>query len=377
MKRITIDDDAMNTAGPSHLDLRDLTVGPRTSPILDGYSASLAHGTLSALVAPDPLASRAVVDLVAGFSRPKHGRILLDGKDLALRAPGERGIMTIRPGLALFPHLTVLANIAFPLEQRGHDRTEVKNRINRLIEECGLSADILKRLPDQISPEQQMRVALARALGGEPEVLLLERPLQSLAPAARRAFLPELKRLHRQFGLTTLLVTDDLSEAMAVADMISILIGGRETQRGKPEDLFGRPANAAIARLAGPCNLIPIDIDIQDSKVLLRSDILQSGPGEITRDRCHPTLTTGQAQMLVRPEAVRLFLGIRRFDMLTEGLIADVMPRGGGAQIRVIVDGLAGGILADIPLPAPFPLEIGRRITLGWNRADAFLLPGD
>jgi hypothetical protein len=81
--------------------------------------------------------------------------------------------------------------------------------------------------------------------------------------------------------------------------------------------------------------------------------------------------------MLVRPEVVRLFLGIRRFDMLTEGLIADVMPRGGGAQIRVIVDGLTGGILADIPLPAPFPLEIGRRITLGWNRADAFLLPGD
>lgn len=367
----------MSIAGPSHLDLRDLTVGPRARLVLDGFSASLDRGSLSALVAPDPLASRAIVDIVAGFVRPQHGRILLDGKDLALRAPGERGIMTIRAGLALFPHLTVLANIAFPLEQRGHDRTEVKNRIDRLVEECGLTADMLKVLPPQLSSEQQVRVAFARALGGEPEVLLLERPLHSLAPAARRAFLPELKRLHRQFGVTTLLMTDDLAEAMAVADSIGVLMGGRETQRGKSEDLFGRPANAAIARLAGPCNLIPVDIDIQDSKVMVRSPILQAGIGEIQRDHCHPTLVTGAAQMLVRPEVVRLFLGIRRFDMLTEGLIADVMPRGGGAQIRVTVEGLASGIVADIPLPAPFPLEIGRRITLGWNRADAFLLPGD
>lgn len=364
-------------SGPAHLDLRDLTVGGRPGSVLDGFSASLEAGTLSALVSPDNRSTTAVIDLIAGFLRPQHGRILLDGKDLGLRAPGERGMMTVRPGFALFPHLTVLANIAFPLQQRGHDRAEIKNRIDRLTEECGLSAEILPQLPGNLSPEQQLRVALARAIGGEPEVLLLERPLQSLSPAARRAFLPELKRIHRRFGLTTLLATDDLAEAMALADNISILIGGREIQRAKPEELFGRPATAAVARLAGPCNLIPVDVDVADSKVALRSAILQSGTLEIGRERCHASLAGGNAQMLVRPEAVRPFLGIRRFDMLADGQIADVMPRGGGAQIRVAIEGFSPGIIADIPLPAPFPLEIGRRITLGWNRADAFLLPAD
>ena len=364
-------------SGPTHLDLRDLTVGGRTGPVLDGFSASLERGTLSALVSPDSRAPTAVIDLIAGFLRPQHGRILLDGKDLGLRAPGERGVMTVRSGLALFPHLTALANIAFPLEQRGHDRAEIKNRIDRLTEECRLEPDILPRFPGDLSPEQQLRIALARAIGGEPEVLLLERPLQSLSPAARRAFLPELKRIHRRFGLTTLLATDDLAEAMALADNTAILIGGREIQRGKPEELFGRPATAAVARLAGPCNLIPVETEISDGKVALRCAILQSGSLDIGRERCHVSLAGGNAQMLVRPEAVRPFLGIRRFDMLADGQIADVMPRGGGAQIRVAIDGFAPGIIADIPLPAPFPLELGRRITLGWNRADAFLLPGD
>jgi ABC-type Fe3+/spermidine/putrescine transport system ATPase subunit len=285
--------------------------------------------------------------------------------------------MTVRPGLALFPHLSVLANISFPLEQRGHDRAEIRNRLDRLTEECGLTAEILPELPPALSAEQRLRVAIARALGGEPEILLLERPLQSLAPAARRAFLPELKRLHRHFGVTTLLATDDLGEAMALADPISVVIGGREIQRGKPEELFGKPASAAVARLAGPSNLLPVDIHILDGKITLRSPVLQLGIGEMGRDRCHPALVSGPAQLLVRPEAVRLFLGIRRFDMLADAQIADVMPRGGGAQIRVAIDGLPLGIVADIPLPAPFPLEIGRRITLGWNRADAFLLPPD
>ena len=308
---------------PTHLDLRDLTVGGPAGPILDGFSASLERGVLSALVSQDQESTRAVIDAVAGFVRPQHGRILLDGKDLGLRAPGERGIMTVRANLALFPHLTVLANIAFPLQQRGHDRGEIKNRLDRLAEECGISTDLLPLMPNALSAEQKLRVALARALGGEPEVLLLEWPLYSLAPAARRAFLPVLKRLHRHFGLTTLLATDDLAEAMALADVISVLIDGREAQRGKSEDLFGRPANAVIARLAGPCNLLPVEVDMTESKVILRSPILLAGGSDIGRDRCHPTLTSGPAQLLIRPEAVRPFLGIRRFDMLADGQIAD------------------------------------------------------
>jgi putative spermidine/putrescine transport system ATP-binding protein len=360
-------------SAPSHLELRDLSA----DAALDGFSARVERNAFFSIVAADPRILTAVIDLVAGFARPRHGRILVDGKDLALRAPGERGFMTVRANLALFPHLSVRANIAFPLEQRGHERSEIQQRLDRLVEECGIDAALQSRLPGDLAPELQLRVALARAIAGEPEVLLLERPLLTLAPAARRAFLPELKRLHRQLGLTTLLATDDLTEAMALADEIAVIEGGREAQYGRPDEVFSRPATAAIARLAGPCNLLPVEIALQDSKVALRSPLLQSGGGEIGRERCHPALTNGPALLLVRPEAVRPFLGIRRFDLLTDGAITDVMPHGGSARIRVAVEGFAPGITAEIPLPSPFPLEGGRRVTLGWNRADSYLLPTD
>ena len=136
-------------------------------------------------------------------------------------------------------------------------------------------------------------------------------------------------------------------------------------------------ASAIVARLAGPCNLLPVDIAPGDTKIELRSTLLQSGGGEMPRERCHPGLGPGPALLLVRPEVVRPFLGIRRFDMLTDGSIVDVMPRGGAMQIRVAIDGFPAGIMAEIPLPAPFPLESGRRVTLGWNRADSYLLPAE
>lgn len=361
-------------SAPSHLDLRDLTAGDGAAA-LDGFSAQVSRGAFFALVAPAPDVLTTVVDLIAGFARPRHGRILIDNKDLGLRAPGERGVMTVRAHLALFPHLTLRANIAFPLEQRGHDRAEIATRLERLAEECGIAAELLDRMPTNLTAEQQLRGALARAIAGEPEVLLLERPLQALPGPARHAFLPELKRLHRQFNLTTLFATDDLTEAMALADIISVVVGGREVQMGKAEELFGKPASAAVARLAGPCNLLPVEAEIQDGKAVLRSPLLQSGGGELSRERCHPQLSSGPALLLVRPEVVRPFLGIRRFDLLTDGTIADVMPRGTSVRIRVAVDGFAPGITAEIPLPAPFPLESGRRVTVGWNRADSYLLP--
>lgn len=358
----------------SHLDLRDLTAGEGAAA-LDGFSAQLARGAFFALVSPAPELLTTIIDLIGGFLRPRHGRILIDNKDLGLRAPGERGVMTVRAHLALFPHLSLRANIAFPLEQRGHDRAEIATRFERLVEECGIAADLLDRLPGALTAEQQLRGALARAIAGEPEILLLERPLQALPSAARQVFLPELKRLHRQFNLTTLFATDDLAEAMALADTISVVVGGREAQLGKAEELFGRPANAVVAQLAGPCNLLPVDAEIQDGKAILRSPLLQSGGGELGRERCHPQLTSGPALLLVRPEVVRPFLGIRRFDLLTDGTIADVMPRGTSVRIRVAIEGFAPGVMAEIPLPAPFPLESGRRVTLGWNRADSYLLP--
>lgn len=361
-------------SGPGHLDLRDLTAGDAAAA-LDSFSTQVVRGAFCAVVAPVPQTLTTLVDLIAGFTRPRRGRIVIDSKDLDRRAPGERGVMTVRTNLALFPHLSVRANIAFPLQQRSDNQAEISARVELLAEECGVPKDLLNRLPGVLTPEHQLRTALARAIAGKPEVLLLERPLQALPAAARQTFMPELKRLHRQFNLTTLLLTDDLAEAMALADTISVIVDGRAVQSGNPEELFSRPANAVVAQLAGLCNLLPISAEIHENNAVIRSPLLQSGSSELGRDRCHPLLSNGPALLMVRPEVVRPFLGIRRFDLLIDGTIADVMPCGSHIRIRVTVESFAPGIIAEIVLPAPFPLESGRRVTLGWNRTDSYLLP--
>jgi iron(III) transport system ATP-binding protein len=361
--------------GTHHLVLRDLAYSERGRVLLDGYGIAIPAGGLQAIIAPDIRVCQVLAEIVAGFERPARGQIEIDGRDLGLRGPGRRGIMSVRSNLALFPRLTGFANIAFPLEQQRHAADEVRRRVEGLSDEVGLDKNSLNLLPGDMPAEERLRVALARALAAEPSVLLLERPLQSLSASARLGFLPELRRLLRQFRITTLLVTDDLAEGMIGADDISVVMNGRELQRGGPETIYKRPANATVARLAGACNLVPVKLEINDGQISIHAGLLQGGQATLPRERHATELAPGPALLMVRPEAVKLFLGIRRFDLLAEGVIADVMPHGNGAQIRVALDQFPRGMLADVPLPAPMPLEVGRRATLGWNRGDFHLLP--
>lgn len=359
-----------------HLVLRDLGFVARSRHLLDGYNLDVPSGGIAAIVAPETGLCQVLADLVAGFERPQRGHIEIDGRDLALRGPGRRGIMSVRADLALFPGMTGQANIAFPLEQQQrHGAAEIERRVNQLADAVGIDDSVLRAMPADLQPEHQIRLALARALAAEPQVLLLERPLNGLPIASRLGFLPELRRLLRQFRITTLLVTDDLNEAMVLADDISVVMAGQEVQRGGAEAIYKRPANITIARLAGACNLVPVAVEAKDGQIIIRAGILQDGQAILPDTGTAGELKSVDAVLMVRPEAVRLFLGIRRFDVLAEGVIADVMPHGNGAQIRVTLDQYPRGMLAEVPLPAPMPLEIGRRATLGWNREDCHLLP--
>lgn len=359
-----------------HLVLRDLGVAAGARRLLDGYSIGVPSGGIAATVAAEAGLCPILADLVAGFERLPQGHIEIDGRDLALRGPGQRGIMSVRADLALFPGMNGAANIAFPLEQQHrHNAAEIKRRVEQLAGAIGIADAALNARPAGLPPEQQIRLALARALAAEPQVLLLERPLNALPIASRLGFLPELRRLLRQVKITTLLVTDDLNEAMVLADDISVVMDGREIQKGSADFIYKRPGNVTIARLAGACNLLPVAIEAKEGEIVVRASILQGGQALLPDTGAASELKSADAVLMVRPEAVRLFLGIRRFDMLAEGIIADVMPHGNGAQIRVTFDRYPRGMLAEVPLPAPMPLEIGRRATLGWNREDCHLLP--
>lgn len=360
-----------------HLELRDLRFSERGTILLDGYSVRVPAGMLHAVVTPDPRLCQVIANLVAGFERAHHGHVEIGGRDLSLRGPGRRGVMTIRPDLALFPDMSVFDNIAFPLEQQRHGASEIRRRVERLAAEIEIGGEQLRKRPGEIAIDMRIRVALARALAAEPQVLVLERPLHTLTIAGRLSFLPEMRRLLRQSRLTTLLVTDDLQEAMVMADALSVVVDGRELQNDSAETIFKRPANAVVALLAGPCNLLPVTAATLSGQTTIHGPMLQGGAALLPRDRTPIGIEDGPALLAVRPEAVRLFLGIRRFDVLADGIITDVMPHGNSAQIRVTLDQYPQGMLADVPLPAPMPLEIGRRATIGWNRGDMHLLPPD
>lgn len=359
----------------AHLSLHGLHLAENGRPLLAEYDLSVRRGGIHAVVSPDSRVCAALADIVAGFARPRRGTVEIDGRDLGLRGPGRRGIMSVRAEPGLFPLLTGSANIAFPLEQQRHGAGEIRRRVERLAGELGIPAATLATLPCDMQPEERVMIALARALAAEPSLLLLERPLLALPAPVRTSFLPELRRLLRQFGITTLLISDDLGEAMIGADEISVVMQGLEVQKGGADTIFKRPVNATIARLAGACNLLPVEIEPGGGQIAISAPFLHGGGVTLPSGPGQPPPAPGPGLMMMRPEAARLFLGIRRFDLLADGIIADIMPHGNGAQIRVTLDHYPRGILADVPLPAPVPLEMGRRATLGWNRGDFHLLP--
>lgn len=343
---------------------------------LADFDLSVARGALHAVVGTEATGRHALLQLIAGFETPDSGQIILDGKDLGLKAPGQRGIMTIPRNLALFPHLTVRQNIGFPLRQRGLAAGEIAPRVVKQAELSHLGMKQLELRPSQLCPGDRLRVALARALIAEPHLLLLDAPVDALAGAERKQALGEIKELHRNSGVTIVLASRDLAEAMMLADRVTVLKDGRDVQTGSPDDIYYRPASAYIAALSGDNNLLPIEVtDLLPESVVYRCDTVQPANGTLPRNRAHADLAKGPAYMVVRPELVRLYLGIRKFDCQMEGEITERFHRGPMLQLRIKAPGLDQSLIVDVPTPPPAPVDIGRRVTLGWNRADTYLLP--
>lgn len=343
---------------------------------LADFDLAVARGAFHAVVGTEAVSRWALLQLIAGFEAPDSGQIILDGKDLGLKAPGQRGVMTIPRNLALFPHLTVRQNIGYPLQQRHLSAAEIAARVVKQAEIAHLGMKLLDQHPPELSPIDRLRVALARALIAEPHVLLLDAPVDALAGAERKQALSEIKEMHRAAGVTVVLAGPDLAEAMTLADRVTVLQDGRDVQTAAPNDIYYRPGNAFIAMLSGDNNLLPIDVeDVLPESVVFRCAAIQPANGTLPRTHVHANLAKGRNWMMVRPELVRLYLGIRRFDCQLEGEIVERFHRGPMLQLRIKAPGLDQPLIVDVPTPPPAPVDIGRRVTLGWNRADTYLLP--
>jgi putative spermidine/putrescine transport system ATP-binding protein len=238
------------------LDVDNLTVRYGSAVAVDGVSLGIEPGEVVALLGPSGCGKTTLLRVVAGFVRQAGGRVLVDGTAIDHLPANQRNVGIVFQNYALFPHMTVAENVAYGLRARGQSGASVDQRVARMLDMVQLGA-FRARLPRQLSGGQQQRVALARALAVEPSILLLDEPFAALDRNLRLDMQIEVKRLQRQLGLTTILVTHDQDEAMSVADRIAVMNKGTVEQFDTPVSIYDRPRTLFVNGFIGTTNLLP------------------------------------------------------------------------------------------------------------------------
>ncbi|MEN2981605.1 MAG: ABC transporter ATP-binding protein [Thermus sp.] len=307
---------------------------------VDGVSFTLQEGEFFTLLGPSGCGKTTTLRLVAGFEDPDRGEVRLGGERVNGLPPERRPIGMVFQNYALFPHMTVFGNVAFPLRLRGLGERQVRLRVGELLEMVHL-VGLEGRYPKELSGGQQQRVALARALAREPKVLLLDEPLSALDARIREELRGELKRLQREVGLTALYVTHDQEEALALSHRIAVMREGRVEQIGTPQEIYEAPASPFVARFVGAGAMVPGE----------------ARGGVFHRDRPWPVRVRGEGRgyLLLRPERLRLDPG-----GFLEGQVLLATYLGSLVRLEVEAEGLR--LQVDLP-PGAFP-QVGERVRL-------------
>jgi putative spermidine/putrescine transport system ATP-binding protein len=276
------------------------------APALRDVTLAVEPGELCAVIGPSGCGKSTLLKLVAGFLAPEAGRVAIGGKDAGSLPARRRELGVVFQSYALFPHMTALDNVAYPLRLRGVPGRERRRRARAALERARLGA-FVDRYPGQLSGGQQQRVALARALVFQPRALLLDEPLSALDAAHRAAMRDEIRSIQREHGIATIHVTHDQEEALSIADRVAVLRDGRLLQHATPRELYDAPADRFVAGFVGHANLF---------EATVRSAThVETALGPLA---CAPhRFAAGEKVVaMFRPESVRLAgsTGVNRFE---------------------------------------------------------------
>ncbi len=351
-------------SGASALSLDRLVRRFGTHTAVDDVSLEVTPGEMVVLLGPSGCGKTTTLRLIAGFIAPNAGDIRLDGSSIVALPPHRRDMGIVFQSYALFPHLNVARNIAFGLEMRRGDAKATEARVAEMLRLVRLEA-FATRLPRHLSGGQQQRVALARALAIHPRVLLLDEPLSNLDAALRQDMAREIRLLQQGRGITTIMVTHDQTEAMALADRLVLMHDGKVQQIGPPEALHLRPANPFVARFIGGSNVVPGRIDGG-------MRLLPANAPAITLAAAYRA--AGAASLAVRPDSIRIGEA-GRAGARAEGTVELCTWLGAtvehvvrlGPELAILARGLGLG-------PDAVPRhKAGTRVSLHWSAGEEFL----
>ena len=368
----------LGATGPIHpagaraasITIEDVSKSYGSVAALRNVSLGVPSGSLLALLGPSGSGKTTLLMSIAGFEQPDRGRILLDGVDLTRLPPHRRNIGMVFQRYALFPHLSVGENVAYPLRRRGVGRARRDEMVRASLDMVEL-AHCEDRLPSQLSGGQQQRVALARALVYGPPLLLMDEPLGALDRKLREGLQVEIKQLQRRLGTTIVFVTHDQQEALSMADRVAVLRHGRIVQTASPRELYESPVNSFVADFLGEANLFAGTAESRDGQASLRAASGESLPGTVVG-----ALAPGaMAELAVRPSEVVLSGAEPRPGWGIAGRVVETIFAG---ETTAVLIELGGGTRLTARVPAAAAVwSVGDLVTASWRAERAWLFPSD
>ena len=340
-----------------------------------GVSLTVQAGEFVSLLGPSGSGKTTLLMMLAGFEEPDEGRLTVGDRDITRVAPNKRDIAMVFQRYALFPHMTVAENIAFPLRMRRMGRAERDGKVRQALAMVKLDAQA-GRKPAELSGGQQQRVALARAIVFEPPVILMDEPLGALDKKLRQHMQTELRQLQQRLGATVIYVTHDQEEALTMSDRVAVMNGGRLVQLGPPRDLYDRPADAFVADFIGEMNLLPGAVEaVQDGICTVRT-----AAGAVQATSATPGPAPGaRVRLAIRPEHVELGQA---------GALWQAGPPGGlaGHVAQCVFNGASTAVLVGLPDGSTLRADVGARSDLAvlqpgtavvarWSAANAIAFP--
>jgi len=333
--------------------------------VVKDLNLDIAPGEFLTMLGPSGSGKTTCLMMLAGFEPATHGEIFLNDRPINDVPPYKRGIGMVFQNYALFPHMSVAENLAFPLELRKMDKPEQKAKVQRALDMVELGA-LGNRRPAQLSGGQQQRVAVARALVFDPELVLMDEPLGALDKQLREQMQYEIKHIHQNLGVTVVYVTHDQSEALTMSDRVAVFEDGRIQQLSKPDELYENPRNSFVAQFIGENNKLAGKVVSIDGT---RCEVLVDDGTRLVSEAVNVSAAGERTTLSLRPERIE-FDPVDAMDNVVEGSIREIIYLGDHLRIVMSVAGNEEFVVKVRNRGEKRPLAPGQTHRVGWAAGD-------